>query len=37
MTKEDFFTKVINNNHNDIDFTPFNSILDIIKEIINGD
>lgn len=37
MTKEDFFTKVISNNHNDIDFTPFNNILDIIKEIINED
>ena len=37
MTKEDFFTKLINNNHNDIDFTLFNSIFNIIKEIINGD
>lgn len=37
MNKEDFFEKIINNNCDDINFTPFNYILDIIKEIINLD
>ena len=37
MNKEDFFEKVVNNNSDCIDFTPFNNILDIIKEIIEID
>lgn len=37
LTKESFFEKVINDDSNDIDFSSFNLILDIIKEIINVD
>ena len=35
LTKEDFFDKIVNVYTEEIDFTPFSKILNIINEIIN--
>ena len=37
LTKEDFFDKVVNSYTDEINFTPFEKILNIINEIVNVD